>query len=118
MARPKKKAEKPVESVFEGAPDVVEEQVVETVADAGLSVVEKAEFAKLLKDGLTLQDRAKRLINLTTFVDSKRAPVALRALQEINQITGVTKDAPNEATPMFILPEGASLGVTVKVQKK
>lgn len=106
------------ESVFEDAPEIVEDKIIETIADTGLSVVEKAEFSALLKKGLTLEMRADRLIKLTTFTDSKRAPVALRALQEINQITGVTKDAPNESAPMFILPEGLSLGVSVRVQRK
>jgi hypothetical protein len=44
--------------------------------------------------------------------------VALRALQEINAITGITADAPDEGSPMFLLPDNTVMAIAVKIPKK
>jgi predicted transcriptional regulator len=112
---------KPVETVF----GEVEEKAVAVQTpndiekpDSDLDARQKAEFSRLLRTGLNLPERAKRLIKLTTFTDSKRAPVALRALQEINSITGITADAPDEGAALFVLPDGGEIAVAIKVPKK
>ena len=109
------------ESVFEDAPSIAPEPVTPNdivKPDSDLDAADKAEFASLLKKGLTLPMRAARLIKLTTFTDSKRAPVALRALQEINAITGVTANDPDSSSPMFVLPAGTEVAVVTRIPKK
>lgn len=103
------------DSVFEGIPAPKE---AVTIAAGDLSTEQKAEFARLLRAHSSLEDRAKQLVKLASFIDTKRVPVALRAIQEINAITGITADAPEEGSPMFVLPEGAEMAVAVKVPKK
>jgi len=86
--------------------------------DSDLDSAQKAQFAELLRTGLDLKTRAARLINLTKFTDSKRAPVALRAIQEINAITGITAEAPDEGQPLFMVVGGDDLAVAIKIPKK
>jgi isoaspartyl peptidase/L-asparaginase-like protein (Ntn-hydrolase superfamily) len=46
-------------------------------------------FAELLRKNFSLEERAKQLVDLAKLTDTKRAAVGLRAIQEINAITGV-----------------------------
>ena len=86
--------------------------------DQDLQEAEKALFKKLLDANMPLEDRAKQLVKLASFSDTKRAPVALRAIQVINEITGVTDDAATEAPSMFSLPEGVNVSIKVDVPEK
>lgn len=83
--------------------------------DSGLSPDEKQIFIKLLNTYMPLKQRAVQLVKLASYVDSKRAPVALRAIQEINVLCGLSSDKPTEAPTLFALPDGVS--VSVKVEK-
>jgi len=81
--------------------------------DSDLSENEKLEFIRLLNGEITIQERARNLAHLSRMRGSKTAAVGLRAIQEINSITGLTKDAPNESAPMFQLPTGSSVDVRI-----
>jgi len=81
--------------------------------DSDLTPDEKQEFIKLLNAELPLAERAKLLAVLARFKDQKRAAVGLRAIQEINSITGLSKERPTESAPMFVLPPDAKVSVTV-----
>jgi len=105
-----------VESVFESAPEIHEPDPLRP--DQDLSAEQRAEFAKLLQKEMPLKVRAKQLVKLAMFSDTKRAPVGLRAIQVINEITGVTDTASDEAPSMFNLPEGVSVEVKVKTPEK
>jgi len=86
--------------------------------DTGLTPSEKAEFVKLLNSFLPLRERALQLAKLAMYTDTKRAAVGLRAIQEINAITGMSGDAPSEVTPMFALPADTRVNISmVKVVK-
>ena len=121
VEEPVKQEAKAVDTVFADVPAAPEPRATPddiVKPDSDLDAQQKAEFARLLREGLGLEERAKRLINLTKFVDSKRAPVALRAIQEINAITGITADAPEEGSPLFVLNDGAEIAVAVRIPKK
>ena len=105
--------ENPVEGDLLPAP---EEEAVTVLTD-GLSEEDRARFAALLRSKMSLEQRANVLIELASMTDSKRAPVALRAIQEINQITGLA-DKPVEDQPLFVLPSGSDVLVGVKIPKK
>lgn len=75
----------------------------------------RLELAKILNAEIGLKERAKLLVKIAHMTDTKRAPVALRALQEINLLTGISKDRPTDSAPMFQLPEGVA--VSIKVEK-
>lgn len=81
--------------------------------DSDLTPDEKSEFIKMLNAELPLVVRARQLAKLAQYTDTKRAAVALRAIQEINSVTGVSHDRPTESTPMFILPADAKVSVNV-----
>ena len=83
------------------------------VMDVGLTPSEKAQFVRLLNQFLPLKDRALQLAKLAMYTDTKRAAVGLRAIQEINAITGMSGSAPTEITPMFALPPDTRVNVTV-----
>ena len=53
-------------------------------------------------------------MKLAHHTDTKRAPVALRALQEINSLTGITRERPVDTMPMFQLPEGTAVSISVE----
>ena len=99
----------------------VEEKVEVMVRpDDGLDTTEdldeeqRAMFARLLRKKMSLEERAEQLISLAKLTDTKRAAVGLRAIQEINAITGIHDNKPQEAPPMFQLPEGTSVSVRVE----
>lgn len=103
-------------SMFDESPSLPEKDPLRP--DQDLTEAQKAEFKKLLDDKMPLEQRAKQLVKLAGFSDTKRAPVALRAIQVINDITGVTDDAANEAPSMFNLPEGVHVRIDVETPEK
>jgi hypothetical protein len=109
MARAKKKV---VETVFDDDL-LLPAPIPESPLIQDLSEADKQEFARLLKEKMTLTERADMLVKLASFSDTKRAPVALRAIQEINAITGVKDDKPHEAVPLFQLPPGTAVAIKV-----
>jgi hypothetical protein len=79
---------------------------------------ERQRFALILKSKMSLEERAEALVELARFNDTKRAPVGLRAIQEINAITGVHDPKPAEVAPMFVFPEDTRVAIAVqKVEK-
>ena len=107
------------ESVFEDAPMLAPAPPAEIIAvERDLTPDQRAEFTKLLDTKMTLEERADQLVELARFTDTKRAPVGLRAIMEINRLTGLSVDKPTEAPAMFALPPGTNVSVTVeKVEK-
>jgi len=114
---PRKRAPRKKPVVVEA--EVVEEDLVpapiQAITATDLDAEQKAEFARLLQSKFSLKDRADALVKLAQMTDTKRAPVGLRAIQEINAITGVRDDKANEAHSMFKLPEDTS--VSIKIEK-
>jgi len=88
------------------------------VLDADLTPDEKEEFVKLLREEMPVKDRARQLGILARKTGQKTAAVGLRAIIEINELTGMRKERAAETAPMFQLPAGASVSITVqKVEK-
>lgn len=96
------------------APPALQPPAPETIADADLEDEAKRELARLLSTGFPLVDRARLLVKLAHHTDTKRAPVALRAIQEINSLTGVTRERPVDTMPMFALPSDANVSIIVE----
>lgn len=86
--------------------------------DSDLTEDQKAEFVGLLNAFMPLRRRAELLALLCTKVDTKRAPVALRAIQEVNLITKITGTTAATAPPLFQLPPGTSVSIAVQKVKK
>ena len=63
---------------------------------------------------MSLEDRANQLVELAKLTDTKRAPVGLRAIQEINAITGVHDPKPQESPAMFVFPEDTKVNLHVE----
>jgi len=111
----------PDESIFEDLDSPTEDDIILPVAqelevppmDEGLTEDDKKVFIDLIKQFSTPEARAKQLAKLATFSDTKRAAVALRAIQEINAITGVTGDKATEAAPMFALPKDSKVNIQI-----
>jgi hypothetical protein len=107
-----------------GIPDVIpppsapspEETAVATLA-GDLDEEERNRFANLLRQKMTLEKRAELLVEIAQMTDTKRAPVALRAIQEINQLTGLA-EKPMEESALFILPAGSEIAVATKTPRK
>lgn len=78
----------------------------------------RKELAGLLNKLVPLKERAELLDRLAHKLDTKRAPVALRAIQEINALCGITTQAPTSAPPMFQLPPGTEVSVKVDRPEK
>lgn len=102
--------------LFEGAPEL--EKKDELRPDQDLVEVEKARFREILKGKFDLEERADKLVKLARMTGNKTAPVALRAIQMINEITGITEETQVDAPSMFTLPDGVSVSVEVKVPEK
>lgn len=81
--------------------------------DSDLAPDEKKMFVSLLNRFMPLEERALQLCKLARLFDTKRAPVGLRAIQEINTITGLRGDRATESAPMFALPADTKVQVTV-----
>ena len=108
-----------VESPVEGnlLPEPTPEDKTVSAIAGDLDEAERKRFAALLRSKMTLEQRAELLIELASMTDSKRAPVALRAIQEINQITGLSEKK-TEEQPLFVLPAGSEMAVGVRIPKK
>jgi hypothetical protein len=113
----------PVESLFDDFPDDDEPEAPLAVRDipaldSDLTPDEKKVFVDLLNAEMPLADRAKQLGKLARMSGQKTAGVGLRALIEINSLTGLSSNTATEAPPMFSLPEGAKVAILVqKVEK-
>ena len=81
--------------------------------DGDLAPTEKKLFIDLLNRHMSLEARARQLVKLAQYTDTKRAPVGLRALQEINAITGISGEQATETAPMFQLPPDTRIDVRV-----
>ncbi len=115
MARKKttEKVVKQKESVFDDEPPL--EPIVEEDSPLveDLSEEEKAKFSRLLKEKMTVERRAELLIELANLTDRHGAPVALRAIEQINKITGVTTEKAVQAAPLFITPKDAKIAIGI-----
>lgn len=85
----------------------------QTIADADLEDEARRELSRLLNAAIDLPERAMLLVKLAHHTDTKRAPVALRAIAEINALTGVTRERPADTMPMFQLPSDSSVSIVV-----
>ena len=72
-------------------------------------------FAALLDHKLDVETRADLLVALAKKDDAKSAPVALRALQDINVATRVTEPGASGAPSIFVLPAGTAVAVKPQV---
>lgn len=86
--------------------------------DLDLDDEQKAQFAKMLNSKMNLEERANQLVTLARLTSSKTAAIGLRAIQVINEITGVTEDKAAETPSMFTLPEGSEISVAVEEPEK
>ena len=113
---PKRKAGRPKGSVKKPPPVVSLTPIEPDAIIAAVSPAdeERAAFSALLKKKMSLEERADQLVELARLNDTKRAPVGLRAIQEINAITGVHDQKVEEAPAMFALPEGTKVSVHVE----
>ena len=105
------------ENLFDDMPEdaivpAVSAQVIKVEDEIDLA---RAELARMLNETFTLEQRAALLVKLAHHTDTKRAPVALRAIQEVNLITGISKERPVETMPMFQLPSDTA--VKIKIEK-
>lgn len=105
----------PTEGLFDYIPQAAP---AAGIVDADLSDAEREEFAKLLRAEVPLAERAKLLGRLARMKDTKRAPVGLRAIQEINRLTGVGAERPVDTMPMFVLGAEQSIAVDITPVKK
>jgi len=105
--------------LFEDAPPVAIAPPSAIIAvERDLTPDQRAEFEALLNEKMGLKERASQLVRLAHMRGSKTAAVGLRAIMEINRITRVSDERPNEAPAMFQLPPGTNVSVTVeKVDK-
>jgi len=95
--------------------EVISPAPIEPVTASDLDAEQKAEFARLLQSKFSLKERADALVKLAQMTDTKRAHVGLRAIQEINVITGVRDDKATDAHSMFRLPDDTT--VSIKIEK-
>lgn len=82
--------------------------------DSDLTPDQKREFLNLIRKEMPIAERAKQLATLARFTDTKRAPVALRAIVEMNVLDGLHEDKATDAPPLFVLPEDAKMAVLVQ----
>lgn len=83
-------------------------------ATKDLNEEEREMFARLLKQEMSLEERARQLVNLAKMKGSKTAAVGLRAIQEINAITGVHDPKPTEAPAMFKFPDDTNVSIHIE----
>ena len=86
--------------------------------DSDLTPDEKKLFVDLLNAHMPLKQRAVQLTKLAMYTDQKRAAVGLRAIQEINTLTGLSSASATEAAPMFQLPEGTKVAIVMQAVEK
>jgi len=110
------------ESLFDDAPPLVTEVATLTTeiiqVERDLTPDQRAEFTKMLDEKMPLEDRAEHLVKLAKMHGTKTAPVGLRAIMEINRLTGLSEDRATEAPAMFQLPENTSVSVKVERVEK
>jgi hypothetical protein len=86
--------------------------------DVGLTPDQKKEFTSLIRKEMSLADRAHQLAILARFTDTKRAPVALRAIIEMNLLDGMREERERDDVPLFVMPEDSKVAILVqKVEK-
>ena len=112
-----------VESLFDDFPDDDEPEAALAVRDipaldSDLTPDEKKVFVDLLNKHMPLEQRAVQLTKLAHYTDQKRAAVGLRAIQEINTLTGLSGASATEAAPMFQLPEGTKVAIVMQTVEK
>jgi hypothetical protein len=90
-----------------------EDEIVRELTD-GLDDEMRVKFAAILRQKMSLEERAEQLVELARLKDTKRAAVGLRAIQEINAITGVHDPKPQETPPMFVFPEDTQVAIHVE----
>ena len=112
-----KKTKSNIENVFDDEPPLPA-PLPESELTQGLDDEQKLEFARLLKEKMSLEERADLLIELAHKKCTKTAAVGLRAIQEINKITGVSNDSREETSPMFVLPPDSAVAIMVKKPKE
>jgi len=105
------------ENVFEDDPPLPA-PIPESPLTKDLNEQEKIEFARLLKKKMSLNQRADALVALAKMTDTKRAPVGLRAIQEINKITGISQDDREETAPMFVLPPNTKVAIMTETPEE
>ena len=110
------KADPSAVKLFEGAEELPLKDDLRP--DMDLLEEQKEEFKRILDKKLTLAQRGDLLVSLAQKTGNKTAPVALRAIQVINEITGVTQQTDSEAPSMFTLPEGVKVSVSVETPEK
>lgn len=86
--------------------------------DSGLTDEQRQEFIKLLNEAMPVAERAKQLALLAKLKGQKTAAVGLRAIIEINELTGMRDKVVGDATPMFQMPEGSNVHVHVRKVEK
>lgn len=69
-------------------------------------------FGALLDSKLDVEIRADLLVALARKDDAKSAPIALRALQDINEATRLKEHGTSESPSIFVLPAGTSMNIT------
>ena len=116
------------ESVFEDFDDYCVSEKPETAVvprpdalpalDGDLTPEQKRLFVELVKKEMPLEERAKQLATLARFTDTTRAPVALRAIIEMNLLDDMRKEQPSEDSPMFVLPADSKVAILVKKADK
>ena len=112
-----------VESLFDDFPDDEPDAqlaVIDSIPplDSDLTPDEKKVFVDLLNKHMPLEQRAVQLTKLAHYTDQKRAAVGLRAIQEINALTGLSGASATEAAPMFQLPEGTKVAIVMQAVEK
>lgn len=86
--------------------------------DADLTPDERDEFIKMINLALPLSERAILLAKLAHMTDTKRAPVALRAIQEANALTRISGDHVGGSAPLFQLPKDTTVSVKIERVEK
>jgi len=82
--------------------------------DGDLTPDQKKIFIDLVHKEMPLTERAHQLATLARFTDTKRAPVALRAIIEMNILDGLKDERTDEEKKMFVLPSDSNVAILVK----
>jgi len=108
-------------SLFDDAPPLVTlappiTEIIDVEKD--MTPDQRAIFTNLLDTKMTLEERADQLVLLAKMHGTKTAPVGLRAIMEINRLTGLSEDRATEAPAMFQLPENTTVSVKMERVEK
>jgi len=88
------------------------EDGIDTTED--LDKEQRALFAKLIGEKMSLEERAQQLVDLAKLTSDKTAGVGLRAIQEINAIVGIHDPKPQETPSLFKFPDDTSVSIHVE----